>query len=660
MPALAAISPLKPEVLRGTDIMIVRELIGGLYVGTPRGIETVDGVRRGVNTMIYSEPEIERIARAGVRAGAHPHRSPVFGRQEQRAGNQPAVARGGADACTMRSIATSNSSHLFVDNAAMQLVRAPSQFDVLLMENLFGDILSDIGAAVAGSIGMLPSASMNGMYAGGEGRHRALYEPIHGSAPDIAGKGIANPCGAILSFAMCLRHTFLRPDEAAFLEAAVTRAIEGGARTPDIALPGQPPVSTAEMGDSILRRTGCRTMRSGPHRERQICATVRSPASVLLKSARYGSAPLATMLLADFGADVIKVEPPQGDLYRGMPPIKDGELLYFAGVNRNKRGIALDLKTDDGRDALLAVLKTADVIIENLRPGVMARLGIGPKTLLESHPHLIFCSISGYGQDGPIHQEGAYDLIIQGYSGMMAATGDPDGEPVKLVPAVPDVLSAQQAAFSILAALRAREATGRGQHIDIALLDVSLYAHDADLSARPVRNRSGAAAAGLRTSGILSEPGLPGRRRQVAQFRRQRPAHVARVLQGARANGSDRPSAFRDQRRSPRQSRRAHCAAAADLQDAQSRRLARGSAREQRAIQRDQRCRRGDGQSAGAASQHASQDRPSGSGRDGYGGIAGDLLCRRPVRSGSRRRSWASIPRRFCARRGSMTKRSHA
>ncbi len=191
---------------------------------------------------------------------------------------------------------------------------------------------------------------------------------------------------------------------------------------------------------------------------------------------QYGSAPLASMLLADFGADVIKVEPPQGDLYRGMPPIEKGESHYFAGVNRNKRGITLDLKSDDGREALLAVLKTADVIIENLRPGVMARLGIGPKTLLESHPHLVFCSISGYGQDGPIHQEGAYDLIIQGYSGMMASTGDADGEPVKLVPAVPDVLSAQQAAFSILAALRAREMTGRGQHIDIALLDVSLYA----------------------------------------------------------------------------------------------------------------------------------------------------------------------------------------
>lgn len=197
----------------------------------------------------------------------------------------------------------------------------------------------------------------------------------------------------------------------------------------------------------------------------------------VIEVGQYGSAPLASMLLADFGADVIKVEPPQGDLYRGMPPMKDGESLYFAGVNRNKRGVALDLKSAEGRDALLAILHKADVLIENLRPGVMARLGLGPKTLLETHPHLVFCSISGYGQDGPIHQEGAYDLIIQGYSGMMAATGEATGEPAKLVPAVPDVLSAQQAAFSILAALRAREVTGRGQHIDIALLDVSLYAH---------------------------------------------------------------------------------------------------------------------------------------------------------------------------------------
>jgi 3-isopropylmalate dehydrogenase len=252
MLALETISPLKPEVLRGTDLVIVRELIGGIYVGKPRGIETANGVRRGVNTMAYSEPEIERIARAAfelarTRTGrlCSVDKSNVL--ETGRLWREVVQRLHDAD---YRDVEL---SHLFVDNAAMQLVRAPSQFDVLLMENLFGDILSDIGAAVAGSIGMLPSASMNGMYAGGEGRHRALYEPIHGSAPDIAGKGIANPCGAILSFAMCLRHTFLLPDEAALLEAAVTRAIANGARTPDIALPGRPPLSTAEMGDRILQ-----------------------------------------------------------------------------------------------------------------------------------------------------------------------------------------------------------------------------------------------------------------------------------------------------------------------------------------------------------------------------------------------------------------------
>jgi 3-isopropylmalate dehydrogenase len=252
LPVLAAVSPIKPEILRGTDLVIVRELTGGIYVGTPRGIETVGGARRGMNTMVYGEHEIERIARAAfelarTRGGrvCSVDKSNVL----ETSRLWRAVVQDIHDA-DYRDVAL---SHLFVDNAAMQLVRAPQQFDVLLMENLFGDILSDIGAAVAGSIGMLPSASMNGMYAGGRERHRALYEPIHGSAPDIAGKGIANPCGAILSFAMCLRHTFLRPDEAAALEAAVTRAIEGGARTPDIALPGQLQVSTVEMGNAILR-----------------------------------------------------------------------------------------------------------------------------------------------------------------------------------------------------------------------------------------------------------------------------------------------------------------------------------------------------------------------------------------------------------------------
>jgi 3-isopropylmalate dehydrogenase len=252
LPALAAISPLKPEVLRGTDVMIVRELTGGIYIGKPRGIDTVDGVRRGVNTMVYSEPEIERIARAAFEL-ARMRGGRVCSVDKSNVLETSRLWREVVQTLHDTEYPDIALSHLFVDNAAMQLVRAPSQFDVLLMENLFGDILSDIGAAVAGSIGMLPSASMNGMYAGGEERHRALYEPIHGSAPDIAGKGIANPCGAILSFAMGLRHTFLRPDEAGFLEWAVTRAIEGGVRTPDIALPGHSPVSTAEMGDAILR-----------------------------------------------------------------------------------------------------------------------------------------------------------------------------------------------------------------------------------------------------------------------------------------------------------------------------------------------------------------------------------------------------------------------
>jgi 3-isopropylmalate dehydrogenase len=249
---LAAVSPLRAEVLRGTDFVIVRELTGGIYIGKPRGIETVDGVRRGTNTMTYSEPEIERIARAAFELARTRGRQ-VCSVDKANVLETSRLWREVVQTLHDKEYPDIAVSHLFVDNAAMQLVRAPSQFDVMLMENLFGDILSDIGAAVAGSIGMLPSASMNGMYADGQGRHRALYEPIHGSAPDIAGKGIANPCGAILSFAMCLRHTFLLPDEAAFLEAAVIRAIEQGARTADIALPGRPPASTMEMGNAILR-----------------------------------------------------------------------------------------------------------------------------------------------------------------------------------------------------------------------------------------------------------------------------------------------------------------------------------------------------------------------------------------------------------------------
>ena len=192
---------------------------------------------------------------------------------------------------------------------------------------------------------------------------------------------------------------------------------------------------------------------------------------------QYGAAPLAAMLLGDYGADVVKVEPPQGDRYRTMPPFREGESLYFAGVNRNKRGAVLDLRRPEAKEALHRLLAQADVLLENFRPGVMDRLGLAVPALLERHPRLVVCSISGYGQDGPLRDEGAYDLIVQGRSGMMAATGEPDRAPVKLVPAVPDVLAAQQAAFAILAALNARTTTGRGQHVDVALFDVSLYAH---------------------------------------------------------------------------------------------------------------------------------------------------------------------------------------
>ncbi len=192
---------------------------------------------------------------------------------------------------------------------------------------------------------------------------------------------------------------------------------------------------------------------------------------------QYGAAPLAAMLLGDYGAEVVKVEPPQGDRYRTMAPFVNGESLYFAGVNRNKRGVVLDLRMPAGRAALHRLLEGADVLLENFRPGVMERLGIAVPELLARHPRLVVCSISGYGQDGPLRDEGAYDLIVQGWSGMMAATGEPDRAPVKLVPAVPDVLAAQQAAFAILAALNARATTGRGQHVDVALLDVSIYAH---------------------------------------------------------------------------------------------------------------------------------------------------------------------------------------
>jgi 3-isopropylmalate dehydrogenase len=248
--ALQDASTLRPEVLEGTDMVLVRELSGGVYFGTPRGIEKMaDGQRRVVNTMVYTEREIERIARAAFEL-ARTRRGKLCSVDKSNVLENGQLWRDVVVTLHRKEFQDVELSHLYVDNAAMQLVRNPRQFDVMLTENLFGDILSDVAAMVAGSIGLMPSASLSAPAATGR---KALYEPIHGSAPDIAGQGIANPLGSILSFAMCLRHTFELPQEAKFLEDAVERVVGSGVRTRDIAAPGAAAVSTVEMGDAVLR-----------------------------------------------------------------------------------------------------------------------------------------------------------------------------------------------------------------------------------------------------------------------------------------------------------------------------------------------------------------------------------------------------------------------
>ncbi|MBS1220743.1 MAG: 3-isopropylmalate dehydrogenase [Proteobacteria bacterium] len=243
-PQLAVASALKPEIVSGLDIVIVRELNGDIYFGQPRGIRTLDsGEREGFNTMVYREAEIARIARVAFETARKRSRrlcsvdkanvletSELWREVVERvASDYPDVAL----------------SHLYVDNAAMQLVRAPKQFDVIVTGNLFGDILSDCAAMLTGSIGMLPSASLD---ASGKG----LYEPIHGSAPDIAGQGVANPLATILSAAMLLRHTLNTPDQAERIERAVGRVLDKGLRTMDIMAPGMIPVGTQAMGDAVV------------------------------------------------------------------------------------------------------------------------------------------------------------------------------------------------------------------------------------------------------------------------------------------------------------------------------------------------------------------------------------------------------------------------
>jgi 3-isopropylmalate dehydrogenase len=240
-PMLAACSPLRQEIVKGTDILIVRELLGGLYFGQPRSIEGVDGARHALNTMRYSDREIERIARVAFQL-ARTRRRRLLSIDKSNVLEcsrlwREVVTRIGSDFSDVEL------SHMYVDSAAMSLVLKPAEFDVIVTENMFGDILSDQAGGVVGSLGLLASASIGGLV--------GIYEPVHGSAPDIAGKNIANPLGAILSVALMLRHTFHLSKEAECVEAGVTSTLQGGFRTRDLARSGERTVSTEEMGAQI-------------------------------------------------------------------------------------------------------------------------------------------------------------------------------------------------------------------------------------------------------------------------------------------------------------------------------------------------------------------------------------------------------------------------
>lgn len=243
-PQLASASTLKPEVVSGLDILIVRELTGGIYFGQPRGVRTLDnGERQGYNTYVYAESEIKRIAKVAFEAA------------QKRGGKLCSVDKANVLEVTVlwREILDDMAkdypdvelSHMYVDNAAMQLVRAPKQFDVMVTGNMFGDILSDAAAMLTGSIGMLPSASL-------DEDNKGMYEPCHGSAPDIAGQGIANPLATILSVAMMLRYSLAQNKAADLIEDAVSKVLDQGLRTADIFAEGTSKVSTKEMGDAVV------------------------------------------------------------------------------------------------------------------------------------------------------------------------------------------------------------------------------------------------------------------------------------------------------------------------------------------------------------------------------------------------------------------------
>ena len=248
---LVAASSLKPEIVRGLDMMIVRESTGGIYFGEPRGVETLsNGEKRGVNTEVYTTSEIQRVGRVAFDLAL------TRGRRVASVEKSNVMETGLLWRQTMTALRDAEYhdvelTHVLADNCAMQLVRNPRQFDVIVTTNLFGDMLSDLAAMLTGSLGMLPSATLGAVQPNG-GRH-ALYEPIHGSAPDIAGRGVANPLAQILSFAMMLRTSFGLMDEASLIEDAIVRVLANGLRTADIMAPGAARVGTGVMGEALLR-----------------------------------------------------------------------------------------------------------------------------------------------------------------------------------------------------------------------------------------------------------------------------------------------------------------------------------------------------------------------------------------------------------------------
>ena len=250
-PALANASSLKPELVEGLDILIVRELTGGVYFGEPKEIiDLGNGQKRGIDTQVYDTYEIERIAGVAFEL-ARTRNNRVCSMEKRNVMKSGVLWNQVVTQTHKRAYSDVQLEHMLADAGGMQLVRAPKQFDVIVTDNLFGDMLSDVAAMLTGSLGMLPSASLGAPDAK-TGKRKALYEPVHGSAPDIAGKGIANPIAMIASFAMCLRYSFNMVKEADNLEKAIAEVLDSGVRTGDIMAEGCRKVGTSEMGDIIL------------------------------------------------------------------------------------------------------------------------------------------------------------------------------------------------------------------------------------------------------------------------------------------------------------------------------------------------------------------------------------------------------------------------